>query len=105
MPEVTQRRLLVTVLAHGHCSASDKALALLHALWLEYGPEEYVLRALCASARGIPTDFGPESLIANARDVLPRFYGRQGTLADLGSYLFPHALRLPGWNHAIDSCI
>ena len=82
----------------------DKALALLHVLWLEYGPYERVIRVVCESVRGAPTDFGAEIFVASARDLAPSFYGRQVSLDDLERRLFPHALRLLGWSHIVDSC-
>jgi hypothetical protein len=76
-PIVERRRFPVVVLAHGFCSAADKAMAMLHAVWLEYGPGEAALSAFCSSDRGVPTDFGPDSLVANSLTILPHFYGRR----------------------------
>jgi len=59
-PIVERRRFPVVVLAHGFCSAADKAMAMLRAVWLEYGLGEAALSAFCSSVRGVPTDFGPE---------------------------------------------
>ena len=78
-------------------------MAAFHAAWLDYGPSEERLRAFCDSVRSSATDFGPDSLLTNARDILPAFYGRPVSPEDMATHLFPQALRLPGWSHASDS--
>ena len=104
-PIVERRRFPAVVLAHGFCSAADKAMAMLHAVWLEYGPGEAALAAFCSSVRGVPTDFGPESLVANSLTILPHFYKRRPRPEEQGAFLFPLALRLPGWSHACDTIV
>jgi hypothetical protein len=104
-PVVRKRRLAVVVLAHGYCGAANKAIATLHAAWLDYGPSVERLRAFCGSVRSLATDFGPESLLANARHILPASYGRPVSQEDMATRLFPPALRLPGWSRALDTAM
>ena len=94
---VVSRRLPTVTLAHRHMSASDKADALLHCVWLEYGPDKASLEAWLDSVRVIPTDLGVESLIANAANIVPALYNLMPSGSD-SPYLFPNGLRFPGWH-------
>jgi hypothetical protein len=73
-PSVTSRRFVPVALAHGHTSAVDKAMAALHSIWLDYGPSMRSMRRVLGSVRAIPTDFGPESLFANSKELPPSFF-------------------------------
>jgi hypothetical protein len=56
-PPIVERRLCpVVVLAHVFCSAADKAMAMLHAVWLEYGLEK---RSTVAAMEGAYENYVP----------------------------------------------
>lgn len=81
-----------------------KCLALLWQCFLMVGPAQ--LQQFCRSIRGIVTDMGVERLIVRMPvSVLSNFFRHLGSnvVVELDSpWLFPHALGVPGWKHALD---
>ena len=103
-PSVTSRRFVPVALAHGHTRAVDKAMVALHSIGLDYGPSMRSMRRVLGSVRAIPADFGPESLFANSKDLLPFFFGATMQPSD-PEHTFPFAVRLSGRNHQLDLCL
>ena len=103
-PQVVSRRMPTVSLAHGHMTAPDKMMGLLHAVWLERGPTAFQMREWCRSVRAIPTDMGTETSIANAKDALAAFL-EQDVPGDESGFTFLLGVRISGWNHMLDNSI
>lgn len=65
--------LPITTLGYGRTSGVDKAMGLLWALWLKYGPDVRAMEFLLANVRGFLCDFGVEHIIGDMRDIFPAF--------------------------------
>jgi hypothetical protein len=98
IPTVCSRRLVTSTLSHGHMSAADKGATLLGAAFRDHGPTKKQLGDWCDSVFVIPTDDGVESVVADARNCLPLFFGLTAVSTDR-EFLFMNALRVSGWNH------
>jgi hypothetical protein len=105
------RRLLPIVsLDKGFFDSLGKTLALLWQLWLCCGPSFEAMRRCCSQVRSVTSDLGTERFIVNMGDILPFFYqviGFPMPRSDLQAspatqHLFPMALQVPGWRHAVD---
>ena len=101
---LTRRLMPCVSLTRGRTSAVHKCLALLWQCFLMVGPAQ--LQQFCRSIRGIVTDMGVERLIVRMPvSVLSNFFRHLGSnvVVELDSpWLFPHALGIPGWKHALD---
>ena len=100
-PRVQARRLPTVGLAHGHMTAADKCLGVLHSASLCYGVDKSTMAAFCSTVSFVPTDLGAERLIADAPNVLSAFYGVDPDPGD-SAYLFENAMKFAGWNHVVD---
>ena len=98
-----------STLAYGHCSATDKGVALLWALWLVAGPQEQDLVYACGHIRSLTTDFGVEHHLLEIPDITRAFIAWVGGepvhklrhLVQRDTRLFWRALRVAGWSHAL----
>ena len=100
-----KRRLLPCMsLTRGRTSAVHKCLALLWQCFLMVGPVQ--LQSFCRSIRAIITDMGVERLIARMPiSLLSSFFRHLGSNVFItldSPWLFPYALGVPGWKHALD---
>ena len=88
---------------------NGKLFGLLWQIFLLVGPCFDRLRLFCDRVRGICTDMGTERLIANSRDVLPKFCRLIGIVvpihAQLREKLFPRSLAIGGWRHIWDTVL
>ncbi len=66
MGNVRIRLLPVVTLGHNKFMASDKFSALMHQLWLSFGPDIHEVRSACRCVRGCVTDLGTEFALVNA---------------------------------------
>ena len=106
---VLQLVLPGSTLAYGHTGTWDKGVVLVWGLWLVAGPEEGALAYVCSKVRSLTTDFGVEVHLLEMPDIVKAFMasisGRPHhllqPLIDTQSRLFPHALRIAGWSHAL----
>jgi len=98
IPTVCSRRLVTSTLSHGHMSAADKGATLLGAAFRDHGPTKKQFGDWCDSVFVILTDDGVESVVADARNCLPLFFGLTAVSTDR-EFLFMNALRVSGWNH------
>ena len=94
-----------TTLSHGHCRLVDKVMTVLWLVFLVAGPSEETMRFWLDSVESLNTDFGTESGLADVPDLLPLFFhwllNDAGPLPLIvqGSFLFPDAMGVAGWNH------
>ena len=105
-------RKLLPVVSLQRCmfSSRGKVFALLWQLFLFAGPTFAAMRGVCRRIRGVVTDLGAERKVADYRDVLPEFMALIGHPASPSdtlnlqttTHLFPLAVALPGWRHAVD---
>ena len=100
-----KRRLLPCIsLTRGRTSALHKTLALLWQITLVTGPSQ--VQNFCSCVRAIVTDMGSERKIPRMPiSVLQGFLKHVGSdvLVRLDSpWVFPKALHVPGWKHAVD---
>ena len=98
------RILPVVYLGYGFQSLADKLFAFLWTVYLEIGPFPTLIRKRLHRIRGWTTDWGTESGICNTADVLPSFLRVIGYQHPVPPqlYMFPRALRMPGWHHLWD---
>ena len=100
----TVRLLPCVSMSRGQTSAVFKCLTMLHQLFLMVGARE--LQSFCSTIRGVVTDMGTERLIAKMSiDTSSSFFKHIGVTTYVGQgegLLFPGALQLPGWKHAMD---
>ena len=97
-PQVSSVRFPTVCVGHGQMTAADKGHAVLHAAFLVRGPGKRELEQWAQSVRCVPTDLGVETMLCNAANVLPAFYHTVAKARDQ-PFLFPLALRIPGWQH------
>ena len=98
-----------STLAYSHQDALSKAIALLWACWLVAGPDYEDMRYFCDKVRGITTDGGVELGTLDTPDILRAFIawvdGRPldecALLVNHDLRLWPFALRITGWSHAL----
>ena len=96
-------------LHQGYYCALDKCVALLHALWLCYGPTESNLRDLFSKVRSITTDGGAELHLLDVPDVLKCFLRRldgaplvsMANSVDPDTRLFGRAIGISGICHMV----
>ena len=102
MESVSTMRLPMATLGHQHLKLADKVMAMLWMVWLVAGPTKAGLQAYVDSVRMIVTDWGTESGIQDAPDVLDIFFeflqtGKVRYSAIVpGSRLFKNAVFCPG---------
>ena len=101
-PQIRSTICPMVTLGHLHCSAADKAMAVLHSWWLLRGPSEQSMDKLRKLVINCPTDTGPERQVALARNVLPCLFGKP---ADAESRLFPNAIKWQAWSHLWDNVV
>jgi hypothetical protein len=81
-------------------------MRMLWVIWLRAGPTIELMRKYLLSVRVMVSDMGVEIGIPDVVDHLPAFFdwiqGKDLTPSIPGSYLFPLALTVGGWNHAWD---
>ena len=104
-PTIVVRRFAAVNLGHKHAKAHDKGMAALHMVWNDYGPTEGRIRRWCRSCKSVLTDLGPEALWANSRNTVPAMFGRPLDPNVDDEFLFPFALKWPGTQHMLDSCL
>ena len=96
-------------MSHGFTSLAYKTFALLWQIFLVVGPSGDDMRRWVDSVESITTDWGTESGIVNAPDVIPWFLatvlGKAPPEIDKHSRLFRKALWLPGWNHLMSNAM
>lgn len=102
---VRQRLLPLVCMGHGYLSAGDVAQALLHSACLDYGPSFSALKQWCESVRGVVTDDGTERLIADCGSPLGAMFSGVAAVGEAPGFLFPNAVRVPGFNHMFDVCV
>jgi hypothetical protein len=105
-------RKLLPVVSLQRCmfSSRGKVFAVLWQLFLIAGPTLAAMRAVCRRIRGVVTDLGTERKLADAADVLPEFMKLIGHVVrpsemhewQATAHLFPLAVAIPGWRHAVD---
>eukprot|EP00928_Gymnodinium_smaydae_P082208 TRINITY_DN6559_c0_g1_i4.p1 TRINITY_DN6559_c0_g1~~TRINITY_DN6559_c0_g1_i4.p1 ORF type:complete len:1290 (+),score=106.44 TRINITY_DN6559_c0_g1_i4:334-3870(+) len=103
-PHIYMQRLPAASLRHMHTSAADKAAALVHAVWLMYGPSCESVLQWFESVRVMPTDLGTEHLLANSKSCIPSFLHVPPSLA-VPEYLFPYVMKVGGFNHILDNIV
>jgi hypothetical protein len=92
-----------------HTKLADKCMALMWQIWLLAGPGKEAIREWLSTIRVIVSDWGTESGIHEAPDVVDAFfhYLETGKIAyDMikpNTYLFPFAVWCPGWCHIWDN--
>ena len=112
---VEQRRLPMVVIGSGSFKLVDKTAALLHQLFLEFGPTAASVRRACESVRQAMSDMGTEFGIANAGSCVDVFV-RNNTEAVCGDpcggaagicdeWLFPRAMQFPGVLDLVDGVL
>ena len=111
---LTINRVLPGVcLAYGFGRVIDKAIALLHALFLICGPDKLVLEYVLASIRSVTTDLGTEIDIPDIPDILDPFLKVMAGspiesfvgMVDRTSRLLPSALKIAGWSHMMSNLV
>ena len=100
-----RRHLPLSCLGRGHTQLIDKLMAVCWSVFLEFGPKLHTMRAFFNNVRVMVSDMGTEMGICDAPDILPIFWewlktGQKGDMRPQpGSFLFPRAMYIPGWNH------
>jgi hypothetical protein len=106
---ITRRLLPLISLESYQFGALWKVAALLWQLFLVVGPLYSTMRLCLRRIRGVLTDFGTERKIADYTDLLGDWYEvldrKFKAPNDLGEYLLPRALLVPGWRHLFDVVI
>ncbi len=91
------------LIGHGHASAEDIVMTLLHLIFLAFGPDTHTMRVFCNSVRWWLSDFGTEAKVPKSVDLLPVFtaYRKRTWLPPVNqlSRLFPRCIFMYGWNH------
>jgi len=87
----------------------DKAMAMLHSIWLISGPSLEGVAWFLASVRSLTTDMGVEKALCDLPNPLASFAAYMGLrcpphLEEL-THLFPMAVFIPGWNHLINNLL
>ena len=100
---ISEAKIPTVGLGHGHFTAPDKGMGMLHGIWLTKGPQQVSLEQWAQSVRFLPSDLGTESAVANANSIIPYLYGQVPDNPD--AFLFPLGLKFPGWNHMIDNIV
>ena len=112
---VEQRRLPMVVIGSGSFKLVDKTAALLHKLFLEFGPAAASVRRASGSVRQAMSDMGTGFGTANAGYCVDLFV-RNTTEAVCGDpcggaagvcdeWLFPRAMQTPGVLHLVDGVL
>ena len=104
-PEVTARRLPLTVLNASKQKLQDKVMAHIHQVTLMCGRDIKVLRKVNREVRQCITDMGVELGIGDFPDVLPEFFGQQQDQQAARGFLYPLALVIPGPQHILDTVL
>jgi hypothetical protein len=108
---IVHRRLMpVVALDRGLLDGRGKALAVLWQIFLMCGPTWIAVKRACRRVRAIITDLGAERKICEQPDLTRHFFQLLGftprpcELAEEpeGAWLFPLAVQVPGWRHAVD---
>ena len=104
LQSVRSIKLPLATLGFGHTRTQDKRMCLLWQLWLLAGPSMKSMRAWLGTVRTSISDWGTESGMLDAPDLLPQFFGDLTgkpctEAAQPGTFLFPRAVWVPGWNH------
>ena len=99
----TRRMLPVTLLQWGGVSIEHKVEAHIWQTALDYGRDLSSVRDICDDTRAVLTDMGTEFGIADSGDVVPHVLGH--ATAPPQQWLFPAALKVPGFKHIIDVCL
>jgi hypothetical protein len=102
-PDIGKRECPPIILERKNMGAVAKVMSMLKSWYLMRGPSERRLQLCCSKVVNFPTDFGAESQVALARNVMPAFMGRPIGSADVGR-MFPRAMRTIGWSHNWDNC-
>ena len=105
---VVIRRLPLVQLGHAHLGVADKAQALMHQVWLDYGPAAVDIEKANNVCRQNLSDMGHEFDIADSRNILDKCLGpeRRGKLdVESAERLFPNSLAVPGIQHILDSVL
>ena len=97
-----------TSLAYGLFDATNKAIGLLHSLWLLTGPHYDDVWYVCTKVVSVTTDMGvevgtltmPNVVLAYCQYMAGTPFDAVGTVVDRSSRWLPHALRIGGWGHA-----
>lgn len=109
----TWRHLPLSSLGHRHAGAADKTVGVIHAMFLVSGPRSEDMRRWASQVRWCLTDSGAEMLAADMPDFIDAFLDHRlgeappqlpadpSAVAPCG-FLFPVAMRGPGWNHLWD---
>ena len=99
-------------LGYGHTSTTDKVFAFLWCCFLEACRDVSLLRFRLGRIRSLTTDWGIESAMCDAKDLLPCFLAGVGIIVppyqrpvQTLDWLFPRALWCPGWHNIWDGVI
>ncbi len=104
--EMQHRLLPIATLGQGHTDVRNKAEALLHQTWLEYGPSADDLRASATDVRQVLTDMGTEFAIADTDDFIDAYLEKSARPSGkTPQLLYPFALQVPGSQHIIDGIV
>ena len=86
---------------------ADKAQALIHQTWLEYGPSAAAVRQANVCVRQCLTDMGVEANVIDLPDLVNHAVPSVTVGAPMAAnkYLFPLALSIPGGQHILDNAL
>ena len=124
-PEVQTRTLPLTTLGKSRMGLAEKTQALIHQIWLEYGPSASDVRAANLDVRVCLSDMGTELGICDAKDVVSECLrhdfdegqrcqrGQRGEDLQVVPFgcnaearmLFPLAIVVPGPQHIVDNVV
>ncbi len=97
------RLLPLTTLGQGHTDLRNKAEALLHQTWLDYGPLAGSVRSAAADVRQVLSDMGTEAGIADSADIVDQvLVGAAPVPPQEREHMYPLALQVPGVLHIVD---
>jgi hypothetical protein len=101
------RYLPLSAMGYNACAIPHTVWAIVHKVWLEYGPTATTVRAWFASVRSVLTDHhSVESVIVDQEDVVDEFIAMAPGSADREFvYWFPNAIRIIGVNHTLDNVL
>ena len=106
-PSVITRFLPLTTLGVGRMGQADKAQALIHQTWLEYGPSAAAVRQANVCVRQCLTDMGVEANVVDLPDLVNQAAPSVTVGAPMAAnkYLFPLALSIPGGQRILDNAL
>ena len=100
----------VLKLGHGQLTLVGKALMLIWAVFLVFGPHEEVMRCFFDNVTAVCSDLGTERLLPTVEDLLPHLFGlvrghNSTTKLSRQAKLMPRAIQMQGWKHLWDNVL